>query len=124
MPGMGKASAAVVAARCQTSYPNIKLALVVGVCAAVPFVSDTDTEIILGDIIIINGVVQYDVGRRLPERFIRKNTLQESLGRPSLEIRALLGKLEGRRSRMMLLPVILGATVRIGFTCALSRCSP
>ena len=57
MPGMGKASAAVVAARCQTSYPKIKLALVVGVCGAVPFVSDADTEIILGDIIISNGVV-------------------------------------------------------------------
>lgn len=102
MPGMGKANAAVVAAHCQTSYPNIKLALVVGVCGAVPFVGNADTEIILGDIIISNGVIQYDFGRRLPERFVRKNTLLDSLGRPNLEIRALLGKLEGRRSRMML----------------------
>jgi hypothetical protein len=100
MPGMGKANAAVVAARCQTSYPNIRLALVVGVCSAVPF--DADTEIILGDIIVSSGVVQYDFGRRLPERFVRKNTLLDSLDRPNLEIRTQLGKLEGRRSKAIL----------------------
>lgn len=102
MPGMGKANAAVVAAHCQTSYPNIKLALVVGICGAVPFISGSDTEIILGDVIISSGIVQYDFGRQLPERFVRKNTLLDSLGKPNIEIRALLGKLESRRSRMIL----------------------
>ncbi|KAK3896854.1 hypothetical protein C8A05DRAFT_39596, partial [Staphylotrichum tortipilum] len=33
MPGMGTASvAAAVAANCRASFPNIKLALIVGVC--------------------------------------------------------------------------------------------
>ncbi|KAI9155124.1 Kinesin light chain [Paramyrothecium foliicola] len=102
MPGMGKANAAVVAVHCKASYPNIKLALIVGVCGAVPFVATTDTEIVLGDIIVSNGVVQYDFGRQLPERFVRKDTLLDSLGRPNTEIRAFLGKLEGIRSRQKL----------------------
>jgi nucleoside phosphorylase len=113
MPSIGKASSAAVAAQCRTSYPNIKLALIVGVCGAVPFVPNADIEIILGDIIISKGVVQYDFGRRLPERFVRKDTLLDSLGRPNLEIRALLGKLEGRRGRMMLNKKIIGHLIEL-----------
>ncbi|KAI9164149.1 Pectate lyase E [Paramyrothecium foliicola] len=100
MPGEGKASAAIVAAQARASYPNIKLALVVGICGAVPLASSLANEIVLGDVIVSNGIVQYDLGRRLPEHFVRKNTLTETLGRPNMEIRALLGKLEGRRSRV------------------------
>jgi hypothetical protein len=102
MPGMGKANAAVVGAHCYASYPNIKLALIVGICGAVPFVPNTSNEIILGDIFLSNGVIQYDLGRPLPDRFVRKNKLLESLSRPNMEVRGLLGKLEDRRSQMML----------------------
>lgn len=103
MPGMGKASAATVAAHCRTSWPSIRLALVVGICGAVPFVPQNDSEIILGDVIISDGVVQYDLGRRLPEHFIRKDTLLASLGRPNSEIRSLLAKLKVIRDRKKLL---------------------
>ncbi|KAH8204199.1 hypothetical protein TruAng_001619 [Truncatella angustata] len=99
-PGMGKANAAAVAASCRLSFPNIKLAVVVGVCGVVPFRSND--EIVLGDIIISDALVQYDLGRRLPERFVRKDTLLDSLGRPNSEIRALLAKLKGIRSRRAL----------------------
>ena len=104
MPGMGKASAAVVAANCRASFPNIKLALIVGVCGVVPFrPGGGDTaETILGDVIISDGVIQYDLGRRLPEEFVPKDTLLDVLGRPNTEIRALLAKLKGFRSRKML----------------------
>ncbi|KAH6970347.1 hypothetical protein BKA56DRAFT_735956 [Ilyonectria sp. MPI-CAGE-AT-0026] len=102
MPGMGKASSAAVAANCRASFPNIKLALVVGVCGVVPFVPSSNIEIVLGDIIMSSGVIQYDLGRQLPERFVCKNTLLESLGRPNAEIRTLLAKLEGIRGRKML----------------------
>ncbi|KAK4241609.1 hypothetical protein C8A03DRAFT_40961 [Achaetomium macrosporum] len=101
MPGMGKANAAAVAANCRESFPNIKLAVVVGVCGVVPFGADGD-EIILGDVLVSDGVVQYDLGRRLPERFVRKDTLLDSLGRPNAEVRSLLAKLKGRRARTML----------------------
>lgn len=96
MPDMGKANAAAVAANCRTTFHNIKLALVVGICGAAPCANGDD--IVLGDVIIGDGVVQYDLGRQFPERFVRKNTLGES----SAEIRSLLAKLKGVRGRMKL----------------------
>ncbi|KAF5648586.1 kinesin light chain [Fusarium sp. NRRL 52700] len=101
MPGMGKVNAATVAANCGKSFPNIKLALVVGICGIVPF-SPTKDEIILGDVIISNGIIQYDFGRQLPERLVRKDTLLDVPGRPNLEIRGLLAKLKGLRHRRQL----------------------
>jgi nucleoside phosphorylase len=104
MPGMGKASAAAVAANCRASFPNIKLALIVGVCGVVPFRpgSSETAEAVLGDVIVSDGVVQYDLGRRLPEEFMTKDTLLDALGRPNTEIRALLAKLKGLRGRKTL----------------------
>ncbi|PLN79580.1 nucleoside phosphorylase domain-containing protein [Aspergillus taichungensis] len=101
MPGIGKASAAAVAAHCRVSFPNLKLALIVGVCGALPFM-DPAQEIILGDVIIGDGIIQYDFGRQYPGQFFRKNTLLDSLGRPSPEIRAHLAKLKSRRGRASL----------------------
>ncbi|KAJ5235398.1 nucleoside phosphorylase domain-containing protein [Penicillium citrinum] len=102
MPGMGKGSAASVAANCRGSFPDIKLAIVVGVCGTVPFVPGTNEEIVLGDVIVSDGIVQYDLGRRHPDRFERKDTLLDSLGRPNTEIRGILAKLRGIRSRKTL----------------------
>ncbi|KAH7459269.1 hypothetical protein FOMA001_g20123 [Fusarium oxysporum f. sp. matthiolae] len=101
MPGMGKVNAAAVASNCGKSFPSIRLALVVGVCGAVPFKPDKD-EIVLGDVIISNGIIQYDFGRQLPDRFVRKDTLLDSLGRPNHEIRAVLAKLGALRHRRQL----------------------
>jgi nucleoside phosphorylase len=99
MPGMGKVNAAIVATNCRASFPNIKLALIVGICGAVPFMPDTGLEIILGDVILSNGIIQYDLGRQYPKRFERKDTLLESLGRPNVEIRTILQKLGGVHDR-------------------------
>ncbi|KAI0808711.1 purine and uridine phosphorylase [Xylaria sp. FL0064] len=97
MPGPGKVSAAKVASDCRASFPNIKLAILVGICGAVPF--DTKgNEIVLGDVIISDSVVQYDFGRQYPDHFSRKNTLADSLPRPRLEIRSLLAKLQSYKS--------------------------
>ncbi|KAI2888936.1 hypothetical protein CBS63078_10339 [Aspergillus niger] len=101
MPGMGKANAAAVAAHCRVSFPNLKLALIVGVCGASPF-TNTAQEIILGDVIIGDGIIQYDFGRQYPDQFIRRNTLLDSLGRPGPEIRAHMAKLKTRRGRASL----------------------
>ena len=101
IPGMGKANAAAVAVNCRVSFPNVKLALVVGVCGAVPF-GPGGEEIVLGDVIVSDGVVQYDFGRRLPSHFVRKDTLLDSLGRPNAEIRSLLAKLKSLRGRKTL----------------------
>ncbi|KAI9150646.1 hypothetical protein HJFPF1_10421 [Paramyrothecium foliicola] len=95
MSDMGKANAAAAAASCRNSFPNIKLALVVGVCGAVPSIPQTNEPIFLGDVILSKGVVQYDFGRRLPERFTRKDAYLDSLSRPNAELRSLLNKLQG-----------------------------
>jgi nucleoside phosphorylase len=101
MPSMGKVSAASVAANLRSSFEGIRLALVVGICGGVP-TGTNDEEILLGDVIISTGLVQYDFGRQLPNMFIMKDTLEDNLGRPNLEIRALLGKLQGYRGQMRL----------------------
>ncbi|KAI1325937.1 TPR repeat protein [Xylariaceae sp. FL0255] len=101
MPGMGKAHAAAVAVNCRTDFPNIELAIVGGICGAAPFAAN-GSEIVLGDIIISEGLIQYDLGRRYPERFERKDTLEDSLGRPNTELRALLAKLKSHPTRATL----------------------
>ncbi|UPK89510.1 hypothetical protein LCI18_000445 [Fusarium solani-melongenae] len=97
MSGMGKSAAAKAAMACLASFPKIKLAILVGVCGVVPVIHDTGKPINLGDVIISNGVVQYDFGRQLAERFERKDALLDSLGRPNPEIRSTLNKLQGIR---------------------------
>lgn len=101
MPGMGKVNAALVASNCRSSFPNIRLALVVGIAGIVPF-GPQNEERILGDVIISDGVIQSDFGWQLPEGFVRKNTLLDTLGRPNTEVRAILAKLKGLRGRKSL----------------------
>ncbi|OCK89205.1 purine and uridine phosphorylase [Cenococcum geophilum 1.58] len=101
MPDMGKANAASVAAHCRASFEGIKLALVVGVCGGVPVGRDEE-EILLGDVIISTGIIQYDFGRQFPDGFIKKEKLLESPGRPNTEIRAHLAKLESGWDRRRL----------------------
>ncbi|KAK2666255.1 Tetratricopeptide repeat [Fusarium oxysporum f. sp. vasinfectum] len=101
MPGMGIVNAAAVASNCGKSFPGIKLALVVGVCGVVPFKLNKD-EIVLGDVIVSDGIVQYDFGRQLPDHLIRKDTLLDSLGRPNQEIRGVMAKLRSLRPRRQL----------------------
>ncbi|KAI6750751.1 hypothetical protein HG530_014201 [Fusarium avenaceum] len=98
MPGMGKANAAAVAAKCHMSFPNIRLALVAGICGVVPFRRNGD-EIVLGDVVISDGIVQYDLGRRLPDQFSPKTTLLDALGRPNPQIRGFLAKLKTYRGQ-------------------------
>ena len=100
MPEMGKASAASVATALKSSFEGIKIALVVGICGAVPS-SAPRAEVILGDVIISSSVVEFDFGRQFPDRFERKRGIEDTLGRPNRRIRALLAKLKSRRDREM-----------------------
>ncbi|KXJ85312.1 nucleoside phosphorylase domain-containing protein [Microdochium bolleyi] len=54
-----------------------------------------DEELILGDVVVSDGIVQTDLGRRLPEQ-------------PNAESRALLAKLKVPRSRNMLQDKVVG----------------
>uniref|UniRef100_L7JMW3 NB-ARC domain-containing protein n=1 Tax=Pyricularia oryzae (strain P131) TaxID=1143193 RepID=L7JMW3_PYRO1 len=104
---MGNVSSASAAASFRWSFPNIKLALIVGILGVVPFdPKETGitrkTERVLGDVIISEGVVQYDFGRQYSNRFVVKNTLRDAYGRPNLEIRSLLAKLKSKTYRKRL----------------------
>ncbi|KAI0901657.1 purine and uridine phosphorylase [Annulohypoxylon nitens] len=100
MPGMGKGTASSTAASLRYSFAGIKIALVVGICGGVP--SSPPTEILLGDVIISDAIVQHDFGRQYPNGFKLKDTIKDNLGRPNKEIRALLSKLEIPRQLMNL----------------------
>ncbi|KJZ75126.1 hypothetical protein HIM_05612 [Hirsutella minnesotensis 3608] len=54
---MGKTNAAIVTANCRNSFPSITLALVVGICGVAPSTPGKKDEIVLGDVIISDGVV-------------------------------------------------------------------
>ncbi|KAJ0138661.1 Uncharacterized protein HZ326_18401 [Fusarium oxysporum f. sp. albedinis] len=102
MPEAGKANGAAVATNCRVSFPHVKLAIVVGICGVIPFTPgpwDAHHEIILGDVIVSQSVVQYDLGRQYPGSVEYKDTNEEPLGRPNVEIRSLLSKLNGLRAR-------------------------
>ncbi|KAL6814484.1 hypothetical protein J3E69DRAFT_375895 [Trichoderma sp. SZMC 28015] len=95
MPNMGKVAAAAAATNLRASFRGIQLALVVGICGGSPF--GPSGEVFLGDVVISEGLVQYDLGRRLPNTFVRKDTPGENLPRPGPEVRATLAKLQTSR---------------------------
>jgi nucleoside phosphorylase len=103
MPNMGKVDAATAAAGLQASFQGIQLALVVGICGGVPFGNQLSEDILLGDVVISTGLVQYDLGRQLPNnRFLRKDTPLDNLPRPARKIRTALAKLQTEQDRIWL----------------------
>lgn len=93
LSSMGKANAAQLAAHMRSSYSGVQLVLVVGICGGVPQTGDGD-EILLGDVVISKTLVQHDFGSLYPDRFIRKDTIQEGLSKPNKDIRNLLAVFE------------------------------
>ncbi|KAH7142800.1 nucleoside phosphorylase domain-containing protein [Dactylonectria estremocensis] len=92
LPGMGKLHAAFAVAGLRSSYTNINLALVTGICGGVPR-AGTINEILLGDVIISETIVQYDFGRQYPSGFTTKLNVQDSFGRSNADMRGLLAVL-------------------------------
>ncbi|TQN66850.1 5'-methylthioadenosine/S-adenosylhomocysteine nucleosidase [Colletotrichum shisoi] len=89
LSSMGKVGAATVATSLRSSYTGLRLALLTGICGGVPS-PWTDDEVLLGDVVISKAVVQYDYGRQYPGRFIRRDTVDDNLGRPNKNIRSLV----------------------------------
>lgn len=79
------------------SYPDIKVYLLVGICAGVPFRGrdrTQETETILGDVIIGDSIVQTDYGKQNSEEYQRRTDRREVLGNPPLDIRNMLSHLK------------------------------
>lgn len=100
LPNMGTISAAAATANLRLSYGNIKLALLVGICGGVPKISQQDA--FLGDVVISKSIIQYDYGRQYPGRFVARNAVEDTLGRPNSNIRSILSHLETERGRELL----------------------
>lgn len=58
MPSMGKVSAANVAQGLHSSFENIQLAIVVGICGGVPYTRHYKREIFLGDVVISRSLIR------------------------------------------------------------------
>lgn len=81
LPGMGIANAASAAGSFLSSFPKIRLGLVVGICGGVPTIDGHNgsiTEVLLGDVIISTRVMEYRHGTQQPDSFIEKDTLREA----------------------------------------------
>jgi nucleoside phosphorylase len=102
LPGIGKATSSTVAADIRSRFPSIRLGLLVGICGGVPIHVDTGAQILLGDVIISTGLVQFDLGRQSPNQFQRKDALQDEYGRPNAHLRVFLRRIQGRLTRSKL----------------------
>ncbi|EJT68837.1 hypothetical protein GGTG_13590 [Gaeumannomyces tritici R3-111a-1] len=92
LPNMGKEAAAAASAHMLSSFPNIKLALIVGICGGLPHINGEKS--FLGDVVISKSIVNYDFGRQHPDKFVVKSSIDDSLGRASKDIRGLLNFFE------------------------------
>jgi nucleoside phosphorylase len=92
LPNMGKAAAAGAAASFRSSYPNLKVTLLAGICGGASS-AGTD-ELLLGDVVIGKMVLQHDFGRQYHDKLIPKDTADGSLGRPNKDIRSLIATVE------------------------------
>ncbi|KPM39642.1 hypothetical protein AK830_g6899 [Neonectria ditissima] len=101
LSNMGKVSAANSAAGLRLSYPKVRLVLLTGVCGGVPNLG-TDEELLLGDVVISETIVQYDYGRHFPDGFAMKGTVEDVLGRPTKNIRNLVSILRTDRAQEQL----------------------
>lgn len=98
--GMGKKNSASAAADLRSSYPNIKLAILVGICGGAPFIGENQVR--LGDVLVSKTVVQHDFGSQMKDEFIRHDTLEASLGQAPKDILNLLAIIETRHGKTQL----------------------
>lgn len=88
----GKATAAGATASLRSSYPYIEILLLVGICEGVP--DANGEELLLGDVVISETVIQYDLGRQLTNTFKEKDTLEDRLGRANKNIRNFIANIK------------------------------
>ncbi|CAH0043367.1 unnamed protein product [Clonostachys solani] len=88
LPGMGTQNAAAAAASMRSSFPGLKMALLVGICGAVPRIGRDD--VMLGDVMISNRIVQYDYGKQYPGHF----EIRPSLAGPDADLLGLISALD------------------------------
>jgi nucleoside phosphorylase len=102
LPSMGKVNAAMAAAHLQISYRQIRLALLVGICGAVPY-TEAHEEILLGDVIISTSIIQYDLGKQYPDGFVSRASDKDEVIRPQRKIRDLISQCQSHAEQARLI---------------------
>ena len=101
MPGLGKANTSTVASTIRTTFRNIILALVVGICGGAPCTLGKDPkDIHLGDVVISTEIKQTDLGRNYSDSFIAKTSNEGNLGLPAKSVQSFLNKLQNLHSSL------------------------
>lgn len=97
LPNMGTVAAAGAAASFRSSYTNLQLAFLVGICGGVPS-NDDNEEVLLGDVVISDAVL-HGLGKQYPNEFVFKDTVYDNPGRPNKNIRSLIASFKTERGR-------------------------
>lgn len=97
LPEMGQIKAAGAAAALRASYPRVDFAIVTGICGGVPFPLP-GRQILLGDVVISNKIVQYDFGRQYPDGLEVRDAVDHSLVSAPTSIGSLLATLQADRN--------------------------
>ncbi|KEY71886.1 hypothetical protein S7711_09755 [Stachybotrys chartarum IBT 7711] len=90
---MGKVNAAKSTANMTSSYSRLKFILVTGICGGAPQ-TKAGQELLLGDVVISNSVIQHDFGKRFPDRFAMKDGHRDILARPGDNVRNLVALID------------------------------
>ncbi|CAH0032601.1 unnamed protein product [Clonostachys rhizophaga] len=98
--GMGKSKAATASSQCRVTFTGIKLSLLVGICGGVPAGPGSEGERLLGDVVISEGLVQYDFSPRFIEP---KSMIQQSLLKLDPEVGGFLTKIKTAKYGALLL---------------------
>ncbi|PNS15969.1 hypothetical protein CAC42_4370 [Sphaceloma murrayae] len=103
LSGVAGVPDATAAEQIKSSFPDIRLALVSGICGAVPrYTAPFEAKeryIHLGDLVISTLLVQVDTGIETDSRLDGSDWAEDNLDRPSRLIDSLLAKLQTKRHR-------------------------
>ena len=72
LPDTGNNNSSIGATLLTTNYPTVRCVFMVGIAGGIPNPSDPAEHVRLGDVVVSgrDGVVQYDIGKMLKDRFI------------------------------------------------------
>lgn len=96
----GKATTASATASLRSSYNRIELLLLAGICEGVP--DANGEELLLGDVVISETVIEYNLGTQFAVAYREKNTLEELHWRADEAIRNFTAKIKTGREYKLL----------------------
>lgn len=122
LPNIGKVNATSVARSCSLSFTQVKLAFLVGVCGAVPQTKN-GIEIVLGDVVIAEQILEYDLGRRYSDGLQPKENLVRRFTEQNRSIRGYMATMQTERYRSIL-PERAGKYLKIAQECHPAKYDP